>query len=97
MDRIVEQASGAAVHVERLKPAITVMGWVGFALISADYAGFIDLPVLVQIPLWLALVTSICRWALWEGLIKPRVTAAIDKPQDSAPELSRTEDDHASL
>lgn len=68
-----------AVPIERLKPVITVMGWVGFALVTADYAGFIDLPVLVQIPLWLAIVASICRWALWEGLVKPKLTAPPEK------------------
>ena len=80
-------------HVERLKPVITVMGWLGFALVTADYAGFIDLPVLVYIPLWLAIVTSILRWALWEGLIKPRFKAPPEKASDAnAPLPPRDED-----
>lgn len=94
MDRIVEHASRVAVQVERLKPTITMMGWVGFALVSADYAGFIDLPVLVQIPLWLAIVTSLCRWALWEGLIKPRLAASRHEPDTAAKPLPPADDAH---
>ncbi|MBA1372896.1 hypothetical protein [Sphingomonas ursincola] len=81
-----------AVPIERLKPAITLVGWVGFALVTADYAGFIDLPVLIQIPLWLAIVTSICRWALWEGLIKPKLTAPPEKAL-APDELKTSRDD----
>lgn len=79
MERLVDHAVRLAVPIERLKPVITVTGWIGFALVTADYAGFIDLPVLVQIPLWIAIVASIFRWALWEGLIKPRLTAPPEK------------------
>jgi hypothetical protein len=79
-------------HVERLKPVITVMGWIGFALVTADYAGFIDLPVLIQIPLWLAIVTSILRWALWEGLIKPRVKVPAVKGSDANAPLPPRDD-----
>ena len=93
MNRLLEQASRVAMHVERLKPAITLAGWIGFALVTADYAGFIDLPVLVYIPLWLAIVTSICRWALWEGLIKPKVIAPYDKATASPKPSPRPEDD----
>lgn len=64
----------------------------GFALISADYAGFIDLPVLIQIPLWLGFLTNIARWALWEGLIKPKLTASSDKAAPSPDPLPRRED-----
>lgn len=81
-----------AVPIERLKTAITLVGWLGFALVTADYAGFIDLPVLIQIPLWLAIVTSICRWALWEGLIKPKLTAPPEKAL-APDELQTSRDD----
>lgn len=92
MDRLVEHAARLAVPIERLKPAITVMGWVGFALVSADYAGFIDLPVIVQIPLWLAIMTSICRWAVWEGLIKPKLAASRHQPGAAAKPLPPADD-----
>jgi len=93
MNRLLEQAARVAVHGERLKPAITLAGWIGFALVTADYAGFIDLPVLIYIPLWLAIVTSICRWALWEGLIKPKVIAPSDEAMASRELSPRPEDD----
>lgn len=89
-----DQASRWAVQIERLKPVITVMGWIGFALVTADYAGFIDLPVLVYIPLWIAIVASICRWALWEGLIKQKVAASRDKPGAPAKPLPSGDDEH---
>ncbi|GAA0653454.1 hypothetical protein GCM10009424_33700 [Sphingomonas ursincola] len=92
MERLVDHAMRLAVPIERLKPAITLVGWVGFALVTADYAGFIDLPVLIQIPLWLAIVTSICRWALWEGLIKPKLTAPPEKAL-APDELKTSRDD----
>lgn len=89
-----DQASRWAVQIERLKPVITVMGWIGFVLVTADYAGFIDLPVLVYIPLWIAIVASICRWALWEGLIKPKVTESLDRPAAPAKPLPPGDDGH---
>lgn len=92
MNRLIDHATRLAVQAERLKPVITLMGWIGFALVSADYAGFIDLPVLVYIPLWLAIVTSICRWALWEGLIKPKLTAPPEKAL-APDELKTSRDD----
>ncbi len=73
MDRLAEHASRLASHAERVKPALTVVGWIGFALVTADYAGFVDIPVIIAIPLWLGIAASICRWALWEGLLKPRI------------------------
>lgn len=94
MERIVERASRVAVHIDRLKPFITVMGWIGFALVTADYPGFIDLPVLVYIPLWIAIVASICRCALWEGVIKPKVAASLDRPGAPAKPLPPGNDEH---
>lgn len=63
----------------RFRATLNVVGWVSFALISADYARFIDLPTVVVIPLWCGVLFNLFRWALWEGMIKPRLPAATDR------------------
>lgn len=57
----------------RFRSALNVAGWLCFGLITADYAGFIELPSLVTGPLWFGVLLNIFRWAIWEGMIKPQV------------------------
>lgn len=57
----------------RFRSALNVLGWICFGIITADYAGFINLPALVIIPLWLGVLFNVFRWAKWEGMIKPHV------------------------
>lgn len=56
----------------RFRSALNVVSWACFAIITADYARFIDLPPLLTIPLWLAVLLNIFRWVIWEGMIKPQ-------------------------
>lgn len=66
-------------QMQRVRAPLAFVGWLCFALISADYAGFISLPTLVTIPLWLGIAVNLLRWAVWEGVIKPRIDALGDR------------------
>jgi len=83
----VERLSVIAARIERqtdrCRPALNAIGWVCFALITADYAGFIHLPAIVNVPVWLGLLLASFRWAIWEGLIKPRLHAPANPPEDA--------------
>lgn len=56
---------------------VSIIGWACFAVICANYAGFIKLPTLVAVPLWAGLIANFLRWGIWEGLLKPHVERAI--------------------
>lgn len=58
---------------------LSIIGWACFILITADYAGFITLPTLVALPLWLGVILNLFRWAVWEGMIKPRINAHLEQ------------------
>ena len=73
MTRLLDLAARVDREVYRARNLLTIAGWLCFALITADYAGFIALPTLVTVPLWLGIVVSLLRWALWEGMVKPRI------------------------
>lgn len=75
MKRLLELAARVDREVYRARHLLIIAGWLCFALVTADYAGFIALPTLVSVPLWLGIVVSLLRWALWEGVVKPRIIA----------------------
>jgi hypothetical protein len=56
--------------------AFNVVGWTCFAVVSADYARFINLPTIVTLPFWAGVVLNVLRWGVWEGMVKPRIEAA---------------------
>lgn len=69
----------------------TVVGWTCFALVCADYARFMDLPPILLVPFWAGVVLNVLRWAVWEGLVKPKVearTAEADAATAGAAELT---------
>ena len=59
--------------LDRHRRAFAVATWGVFAVICADYARFIDLPDLLKIPVWTAGILTGLRYALWDGLIWPRI------------------------
>lgn len=74
----------ASVHAGKL----AAVGWVCFALVSADYAGFVDLPALVTIPLWAGVAANILRWMVYEGFLKPKLKGRAIAPERSRPDPS---------
>jgi hypothetical protein len=95
----VERLSIIAARIEReidpFRSILDGIGWVSFALITADYAGFIRLPAIMSVPLWLGFLLACLRWAVWEGLIKPRLHVSADPPGDRemvAPPLQDTDE-----
>lgn len=78
MERLVAIASRIDRTLNRHSTVLKGVGWICFALIAADYANFIDLPKLVTIPLWLAVLLNLFRWAIWEGMIKPGARTSAD-------------------
>lgn len=66
-------------QVHRFRTALNVVGWVCFALITANYARFIDLPALITIPLWLGVLLNVFRWAIWEGMLRPKFQTSAEQ------------------
>lgn len=79
-------------ETDRFSPILNGIGWVSFALITTDYAGFVDLPTLVSVPLWLGFVVACFRWAVWEGLIKPQMLPPANPPMDTQMVATRPQD-----
>ena len=82
MERLSVIAARIERETDRFRSILNGIGWVSFALITADYAGFIHLPTIVSVPLWLGFLLACLRWAVWEGLIKPRLHAPPDPARD---------------
>ncbi len=68
------KANGWAIEHRRLVSAVS---WTCFALVCADYARFIDLPTFLLVPFWAGVVLNVLRWAVWEGMVKPRLAARV--------------------
>ena len=68
--------------VDGHKKIVEIAGIFCFAAISAQWAGFIDIPYLLQIPFWVGVFAGVLRWTLWESAIKPtlRERAGLDPP-----------------
>lgn len=81
--KLLQIADAAVSTVERRGTTISVIGWIGFAAVCADYARILDLPTLLAVPLWAAAIVSFFRWAIWEGFLKERVVKAIDAARSS--------------
>jgi len=62
----------------RFRTLSNVIGWACFVIITADYAGFIDLPPFLAIPLWLGVILNIFRWGIWEAMVKPHIPTRAD-------------------
>lgn len=56
---------------------VSIVGWVCFAVVCANYAGLIKLPTLVAVPLWAGVIANFLRWGIWEALLKPKVERAM--------------------
>jgi hypothetical protein len=71
----------AATRVNRWLAAhrrlVSAVGWTCFALVCADYARFVDLPTILLVPFWAGVVLNLLRWAVWEGMVKPRLDARL--------------------
>jgi hypothetical protein len=65
---------------------LNAIAWVCVALVTADYARFIDLPVLFKIPLWAGIAFNFLRWGVWEGMVKPRLEAQATASAAAEPE-----------
>jgi hypothetical protein len=59
----------------RHKTLLGLLSVAALMLISADYAGFIELPTIVAVPVVIGGVLTAIRYALWEGWLKPEVEA----------------------
>lgn len=57
------------------KWVVRILTGLCFAAISADYAGFIDLPTIVVVPFWIGVIFNMLRWTLWRSRIKPLIDA----------------------
>lgn len=62
--------------LRRHRRIIGVLSVVWFALVCADYAGFIHLPRLVAVPASLAVIISFVRYGVWDAFVTPEVIAA---------------------
>ena len=58
--------------VDANKRLLNMAGWVCFAVVCADYAGFVALPDIITIPAAIGGIPTGARYALWETLVKPR-------------------------
>jgi hypothetical protein len=68
---------------------VSIVSWTCFALVCADYARFIDLPTVLLVPFWGGVILNVLRWAVWEGMVKPRLAAklAATEPKAAEPDL----------
>lgn len=69
--------------------AFNIVGWTCVAVVSADYARFIDLPTIVTVPFWAGAVLNVLRWGVWEGMMKPRMAAAAAAAEKDTTETER--------
>jgi hypothetical protein len=63
--------------IERHRRLVDIASWTVFAIVCARYAGFIKLPVILDIPAQAAALMAGLRYAVWDGILKPRVEARI--------------------
>lgn len=88
-DRLIRANQWAERHPRLLQG----IGFTGIMLVSADYAGFIDLPVLVAIPAALSGILTGLRYALWDPWLKRELAARSSEaaprpaPEAEAPAL----------
>ena len=61
------------------KRLVAIVTWTCFAVVCADYAGFVELPAILLVPFWAGVVLNVLRWAVWEGHVKPIVLARADE------------------
>lgn len=74
---LVDQAATLNAWFQRHNRIINLIGWMCFAVISANHAHLIDLPTFVAVPLWAGFIGNLLRWGLWEGLLKPKAHSAM--------------------
>lgn len=78
--------------LDRNKRIVDFAGFAVMALISASYAGFLDIPGWLQVPLWLTLAVSVLRWTLWPHIApKVRERAGIAEPDLTPRQIRRRE------
>lgn len=70
MDRLIDRIDAVA---DRHQRALGIMGVLWFALVCADYAGFIDLPEFTLIGGAAGLIVAVLYNAVWWGFLNPRV------------------------
>lgn len=75
-------------RLQHHRRAFGVAGAIVFALTCADHAGFINLPVIVDLPVKLAAVLAVLRYALWDGFVTPRL---VERRGDKAMSLDEAE------
>lgn len=63
----------------RYRNILNLVGWTCFVVVTADYAGFINLPPFLAIPFWLGVILNIFRWGIWEAMVKPRLQPRADQ------------------
>lgn len=87
MERFIAIAAQIDRQALRFRTLLSVVGWVSFIMITADYAGFINLPPFLSIPLWLGAILSILRWGIWEAMVKPQILARVELNEIQEPSL----------
>jgi hypothetical protein len=69
--------------LRRHRRIIGLLSAAWFALVCADYAGFIHLPRLIAVPASLAVIVSFVRYGVWEAFVAPKVVAGRKDQTDS--------------
>lgn len=54
---------------------LAVLGAAWFALSCADYAGFVDLPVILPLSGWVGILPAVIWNGVWWGFAYPRIEA----------------------
>jgi hypothetical protein len=84
--------------MERYRVLVAVVMWTAFGLVSADYAGFIDLPTFILLPVAATGLLTGLRYMLWEGFLRPRVikrmheSTASEAGESASPLAPQTKD-----
>jgi hypothetical protein len=62
--------------LQRHRRLVGAMSAIWFALVCANYAGFIHLPKLVTLPASMAVIVAFVRYGVWDAFVTPKIVAA---------------------
>jgi hypothetical protein len=79
MEQLISIALRIDRQVLRYRTVLNLVGWTCFVVVTADYAGFINLPPFLTIPFWFGVILNIFRWGIWEAMVQPQIQVRAER------------------